>query len=338
MSVRSSGALLFLLAVACAGRQGGRGVQSPFETPSAELARDLAPDLYNRATDARAQADQAGSRKDDEAVEQHRTASELWLGAAIAEAERVQLAERLAELQREEERWAVQLARDQEASAVVATDISRYQARAVALAEAARVAELGSARKTSDEILDAVLTRVQLNLALAEALGAPDEALRKLRGRADALARTRSKSARLAEELLLDTEALIGSLRAQWPAPQAGASTELVETAWMMGFAADKAATGVVVRSERFFTPSGAISTATMKRFRGLLAAFPHGPVACQVAVPEVESAAWTRRVAQLVDRLRRIEDPARVSTGMVATRALPRGTVQCTFAAYRSP
>ena len=112
--------------------------------------------------------------------------------------------------------------------------------------------------------------------------------------------------------------------------------TELVETAWMMGFAADKAATGVVVRSDRFYTTNGAISTATMKRFRGLLAAFPHGPVACQVAVPEAESAAWTRRVAQLVDRLRRIEDPGRVSTGMVATRALSPGTVQCTFAAYR--
>ena len=45
---------------------------------------------------------------------------------------------RRAELQREEEHWGKQLARDQQASAMVARDISRYEARAVALHEAER--------------------------------------------------------------------------------------------------------------------------------------------------------------------------------------------------------
>jgi hypothetical protein len=42
--------------------------------------------------------------------------------------------------------------------------------------------------------------------------------------------------------------------------------------------------------------------------------------------------------VARLVDRFRRLDDPARVSTSMVATELLPAGAVQCTFAAYRAP
>lgn len=327
-----------VFALGCAGQQAARGSDSLFSTPAADLARQLAPDLYQRAEDAWARADQEKGRKDDQVAEDYRTEAQLWLGAATVEAERVQLARRLDELQREEERWAKQLARDQEASAVVAADISRYHARAVALREAERVAALSDAQTTSDATLDAVLTRVRLNLALAEALGAPDAQIRKLRSRADAIARRRPKSPTAAEALLLDTEALIGRMRAQWPSPRPGASTELLETAWVTGFAADRTGTGVVIRSERFFTSGGQVSGATMKRFSGLLAAFPHGPVACQVAVPGLQSRVWSRRVAQLVDRFQRLDDPSRVSTSMVATESLSAGAVQCTFAAYREP
>lgn len=325
-----------VLTVSCGGRQGGSA--SPFETPAAARARELAPDLYNRGRDAWTLADQARARKNDSAARDHRAAAELWLGAAIAEAERLTLIEQLDELQRREERWAMQLARDQEASAVVATDISRYRARAVALAEAERVAALGESRPPSEETLRAVLSRVRFNLALADALGASDEAIGKLRSRAEALARAPSGPADVAEALVLDSEALIGSVRGQWRSPQPGASTELAQTAWMLGFAADRTRAGVVIHSERFFDAAGQISAATMKRFVGLLDGFPHGPVACQVAVPEDRSAAWTRRVVRLVDRLRRIDDPSRVSTSMVDTDALRAGTVQCTFLAYRGP
>lgn len=325
-----------MLFLSCAGRQGGS--DSPLETPGAQRARDLAPDLYNRSRDAWMRADEAAGRKDDAAAKDLRDAAELWLAAAVAEAERLTLRQRLAELHQEEERWAKQLARDQKASAVVATDISRYRARQVALAEAERVAGLAESRTASDEVLDAVVSRVRFNLALADALGASDEALRELRARADALAEMRPRSADVAEALLLDSEALIGSLRARWPTPRPGAGTELVETAWMLGFSADRTSAGVVIRSERFFDGAGQVSTATLKRFIGLLDGFPHGPVACQVAIPEARSAAWTRHVARLVDRLRRIEAPNRVSTSMVDTDALPAGTVRCTFIAYRDP
>jgi hypothetical protein len=258
------------------------------------------------------------------------------LAAAVAEAERVRLDLRRAELQREEERWAKQLARDQEASAVVARDISRYAARAVALEEAERLTTLSEAPTVSDAVLDAILTRVRLNLALAEALGATGVQLSPLRTRAEGIARKRPQFARAAEALLLDTEGLIGRMRAEWSEPRPGASTELVETAWVIGFAADRVGDGVLIRSERFFTSNGNVSSATVKRFHGLLAAFPHGPVACQVAVPELRSRVWARRVAVLVERLRRMDDPGRVSTGMVVTKSLSAGAVQCTFAAYR--
>lgn len=327
-----------MMLASCAAQQSARSTDSLFETPEAQNASELAPDLYQRAEDARARADQPQNRRDETESRDHRTEAELWLSAAVAEAERIQLERRRVELQREEERWARQLARDQEASAVVASDISRYQARRVALLEAERVAALGDSPTTDAATLDAVLTRVRLNLALAEALGATESQLRSVKKRTDAMAQNRPTSANAAEALLLDSEALLGTMRIQWPEPRPGASIELVETAQLTGFAADRTSNGVIVRSERFFDFEGRLSDATVTRFRGLLAAFPHGPVACQVAVPEVQSGAWSRRVATLVDRLRRIEEPSRVSTSMVETASIRAGTVQCTFAAYRQP
>jgi len=320
----------------CAAQQATRAADSLFMSPAAELAREHAPDLYEQAQRAWAEADEAERRKDDPAADDRRTEARLWLAAAATEAERVQLDTRRAELQREEERWGKQLARDQQASAVVARDISRYEARAVALHEAERLSALSERPTLSDATLDALVTRVRLNLALAEALGANDEQLRPLRERVNIIATKRPPSAKAAEALLLRSEALIGEMRAQWPEPRPGASTELIETALVTGFAADRIGTGVVIRSERFFTSGGQVSSATVKRFHGLLAAFPHGPVACQVAVPELRSRVWARRVALLVERLRDMNDPGRVSTGMVVTQSLSAGAVQCTFAAYR--
>ena len=198
----------------CAAQQTTRTSDSLFASPAAELAREHAPDLYDQAQTAWAEADEAQRQKDDQAADDYRTEARLWLTAAVAEAERVQLDRRRAELQREEERWAKRLARDQEASAVVARDISRYEARAVALHEAERLTALSEDPTVSDATLDAILTRVQLNLALAEALGADDEQLQPLRERADVIARRRPHSAKAAEALLLKTEALIGQIRA----------------------------------------------------------------------------------------------------------------------------
>lgn len=327
-----------LLVLACAASQASRGSDSMFTTPAAEQARELAPDLVQRAEDAWSRAGAQKGRKDDTTAEDYRAEAELWLAAAVTEAERIELSRRLDELQREEEQWAKQLARDREASAIVAADISRYQARAVALREAERVAALSESSTTTEATLGAVLTRVRLNLALAEALGASEEPLVALRARASALARKRPRSSKPAEDLLLDTEALLGRMRAEWPSPRSGASTELVEMAWLTGFAADRTATGVVVRSARFFMAGGQVSEATIKRFGGLLAAFPHGPVACQVAVPELQNRGWSRRVAQLVDRFARSDELTRVVTSVVETDALAPGVVQCTFAAYREP
>ena len=138
MKLRS--ALLGVCAVglACAGQQTTRTSDALFGSSAAELAREHAPDLYDQAQTAWTDAEEAQRRKDERAADDLRTEAQLWLAAAVAEAERVQLDRRRAELQREEERWAKQLARDQQASAVVAHDISRYEARAVALEEAER--------------------------------------------------------------------------------------------------------------------------------------------------------------------------------------------------------
>lgn len=338
MTIRVLSVSLTLATLACAARGPVRTDDTLFASAGAELAREQAPDLYGRAKAAEAAAVEARRRKDDRAAEDHQTEARLWLAAAVTEAERVQLEQRRAELQQEEERWATQLARDQEACAIVAQDISRYEARAVALQEANRVAALSEHSAPSDATLDAVLTRVRLNLALAEALGATELQLAPLRERADAMGSRPARSGKGAEGLLLDTEALIGQMRAQWPEPRPGASAELVDTALVTGFLADRLPTGVTVRSERFFHSNGQVSMATVRRFGGLLSAFPHGPVVCQVSVPELRSRVWVQRVAQLVQRLQDVDESKRVSVGMVAHDALRAGAVQCTFAAYLEP
>lgn len=338
MTSRPALVLLCFAIGACAGSQAARTSDLLFSSPEADLAREHAPDLYVRAELASARAQEATRNEDESAADDHRTESRLWLAAAVAEAERVQLERGRAELQGQEEGWAKQLARDQRASASVARDISRHEANAIALREAKRLAALTESTTVSEATLDAVLTRVRLNLALAEALGATDEQLRPLRERTDRAARRRPSAARVAESLLVESERLIGKTRADWPEPRPGAATELVETASVAGFAADRLGSAVLIRSRRFFTPKGQVSDATVGRFIGLLDAFPHGPVACQVAVPERSSGGWSQRVARLVERFGRIDDPGRVSTSIVATDALSAGTVQCTFAAYREP
>jgi hypothetical protein len=323
--------------LACGAHQETQTLDSFFADSSAEVARALAPDLYEQAQAAWAEADEARRRRSDRAVEDYRTETRLWLAAAVAEAERVQLDRARAELRREEERWAKQLARDQEASAVVASDISLLEARAVALRDAERVARLRDGQTAREVPWEAILTRARLNLALAVALGATEEQVRGLRERADEIARKRPRSARVAEALLRDTEILMGDMRAKSPSPQPGSSIELVETARVTGFAADRTDSGVVIRSERFFASGGQVSAATVQRFQGLLGAFPHGPVACQIAVPELQSGVWSRRAAGLVEHLQ-AHDSTRVSTSMMVTGTLGAGTVQCTFLAYRDP
>ncbi len=320
---------------ACAGQQTPPRSDGLFASPAAERARELAPDLHRNAEIAWSAAGEAQRHGDSQAADDFRTEARLWLAGAATEGERVEIDRRRIELQAEEERWAKQLARDQAAAGVVAQDISRYEARAVALKEAERLT-LASDGGSTEEIVAALLTRVRLNLALAEALGAEEGEVTPREERADVIERRYPKSAKRAEALLLETEALIGAMRAQWPEPLPGAAAELVETALVTGFSADRTNTGVIVRSERFFAASGQVSSATVKRFHGLLQAFPHGPVACQVAVPELRTRVWARRVASLVERFGRMDDPSRVSTGMVVTEAFGAGTVQCTFAAYR--
>jgi hypothetical protein len=338
---RVSWLLLIIVAAAvsgCAAQQSARTSDALFGSPVAALARDHAPDLYAQAEIAWEKAEAALRRNDQDAADEHLTAAHLWLAAGAVEAERIRLDRELASLQLEEERWARQLGRDQEASAQVARDISRYEARAVALREAERISATDGSSVVSGATLDAVLARVRFNLTLAEALGAPDARLLSLRARVETIAEKRSESARSVEALLLGSEELLGEIRADWPAPRPGSSTELVESAVVLGFVADRAGTGVVIRSDRFFSSSGRVSDATVKRFHGLVAAFPHGPVACQVAVPELGDDAGARRAALLVARLRSMDDPARVSASMVTTDLLSPGAVQCTFAAYTEP
>ncbi len=330
-------ALFACILAGCAARQDTRASDSLFASPEAELARQHAPDLYAEAELASNEAEEARRRKDDRAAEDLRTEARLWLAAAVAESERIQLERYREELEREEERWAKQLARDQEASAVVAADIARYRAKKIALEEAERISETSATAPVTGPTLDALTTRVQLNLALAKALGASDDQVGPLRDRTEAMTTRGTASAQRAEALLLQSEALLGQMRAKWPAPTPGASTELVELATALGFRADQTALGVLVRSERFFEPSGSVARSPLNGLRTLVEGFPHGPVGCQVAVPN-ESRAWERRVAQLAESFDRLDARGRISTSMVVTQSLTAGTVQCAFAVYRQP
>ena len=90
---------------ACAAQQTPSALDTLFESPAAELAKERAPDLHRNAEIAWFAADQAEREGAEQAADDLRTEARLWLAAAAAEAERVELDRRRMELQAEEERW-----------------------------------------------------------------------------------------------------------------------------------------------------------------------------------------------------------------------------------------
>ena len=238
----------------------------------------LAPDLYTNAKLAFAAADEAARDDHDRKAEDLRTEGRLWLAAAVTEAERVQLDQKRLELQEQEEKWGQQLARDRAATEELAREIALQEARALALEEAERLSAARREETGSAELFDALMFRLRTELAVARAFGAPEAELNALEQERAELQRSSRKSARAAEALLAEASALVGRMRATAASPGPGASTELVQTAQISGFEADQDATGTVVRSDRFVSASGNVSTDKLGRMRALLEAFPHGP------------------------------------------------------------
>lgn len=326
-------ALLGFLLAACGAQQTKQTSELLFDSAAADQAREHAPDLYANAKAAWSEYEKATAEGREDASEL-RTVARLWFAAAVTEAERVELERRRLVVQQKEERWGKQLARDRDAAAEVARQIALREARQIALKEAALLSSRDEP-PASEEVFEALLTRFRFELALARALGAPSREVEQLQREAAALDDSPWKSAAAADRLLSRASALVGETRKATALPRPGAAPELVEAAEVSGFSANQTRSGVIVRSDAFFRPDGAISMRPVQRMRTLVDSFPHGPVVCQIVVPNPESRAWSRRSQKLAEVLTITEDAARVSAQPIPSSALPPGTTQCTFVGY---
>jgi hypothetical protein len=227
MRPRSLAALvLCALTAACARAPAVAPVADALDARRTARAAELAPDLYGRALRARREAASAGERA---ARENANARAELWMEAALVEAERIE-AQRAASaaeartLQAEARRVAAQREREQ-----LERELALAEAGRIARARAERMLAGGALAEAAQHGDDAALAaatafaleRASLLLAAARALGLDDASAAPLTSRLASLTAQAASRARLraALALLEALERALGSARAARPGP-----------------------------------------------------------------------------------------------------------------------
>ncbi len=329
--------------VGCASRNTSPSAQWLFDSPQAGSAATKVPDLFAEAKEAALESDRAVLQGDVVAAADRRTQSRLLLTAAIVEAERLDLDAQRLDLAAQEEAAHRQLAAHQAARVELANEIARDKAAAIALREAIAAHELAERRergarqrqRRSDLVKarDVLISGVRLDLAAAEALGAPADRLAPLWRRADTLASTRNIRLSEIERLNGEVYSLLGELRAS-AQPSFAMTASLMRAAEARGFTADRLQRGVVVTADSLFATSGRVNGFRARRLSELMQAFPHGPVQCSVLTDQ--SAVWKRRANSLRNYLRKSGvSPSRLSVESIPADAKTPPPTRCTFIAY---
>lgn len=338
--------LLLLGVLTCLSCAGARrhNPQWLFDSPRAAAAEALAPDLFAAAKEAARLAEQQTRRGDTIAAADRRTQSRLLLAAAVVEAERIELEDQRLRLLQEEQDAQDQLEAHQQARIAVSDDIARHKARAIALQEAQRAHQLAESqargirtppKQALSRARAALIERLTLDLAAAEALGAPADKLRTLAARRDELATTTPVRLGEIEHLINQVSALLGQVRSAALQPTFGMTAALMRSAAERGFRVDRLQRGVVVTVERLFSANGRLNTFRVRRLSDLLLAFPHGAVQCGLLVRTV-TPSWVHRARLLDNQLRRSGVPeGRVIIEPVPADSAAAVPARCTFVAY---
>jgi len=298
---RAGRCLAFVLALmlgACGGspaipREAHEATQAERERRAAELA----PDLYAKAQEAQARAEQAsGDAQDDLEL-----TAELWLEAACEEADRIVLERKRRGHEARIE--TAQLARagvDKQRLEIEAT-IRREQAARIAHTEAVKMLALAAtderARRAGDtahaEIAAWLVSRAELTLAAARAIGLPEPAAAEV---AAAITRARKPKATLedAQGALATAERAIGRARALRGPVTEDERAALLEMARERSLSATRDARGVVLDLRSAFAPGTAkLSASGRAQLAHLLAiarAHPHGPIHIEASRARAEA------------------------------------------------
>jgi hypothetical protein len=164
-------------------------LDAAFAGDAAKRARTLAPDLYAEADRARHEASRA---KGPAARREHEETAHLFLAAAVAEGERIDLDRERARLDAEVERLVAARVEHERARLAAEAQLGRRDAARAARVESASVLDprayegttrSRAEREQADRAAAAfVLDRAELLLAAATALGLPDETRVEARG------------------------------------------------------------------------------------------------------------------------------------------------------------
>lgn len=317
MSRRYSGILPvgLLIVVGCGASFGAAGtVGEGLTKEELERAKNHAPDLVSAAEDELASANRASEAGDDEGSDHHRTYARLIMSAAVAEADRIEVAEVRAQTERELLTVESSLAGDAQRTTQLEQEITRLEAQVVAartVREMRALAAEDEARRYRARESEQARLRTEAATIVARQSELLLVAIELLAGeRAESLdvpakmsevqavlsearrAAVPQESLGLAQRAYAMAQALAGRVRsALADAPSLDETRSLMNAAVRAGFAAELQDDAVILKFD-----STTLAPRDRARLQGLLSAHPFGPVQVVVAATSRGTAMSTSR------------------------------------------
>lgn len=278
-----------------------------------EEARVSAPDLVAAAYRAADEAERAFERGDLDASADHATRARLEAIAALAEHERALAEHERASLESETTLLEERAVQDETATRAIEAEIARTRAARAAREELQRALELAErdeahpVRRARVSIVDdaemrraalAIRERARLLAAAASAMGAETIVLARAEELAGLSAGTSSprQALELAEQAHEAARDALASARRTRPAPTREEIASLLEAARESGLSVMRFERGLGVEVGPVFRGSTSQplpgSERRLARIASLLRMHPHGPIAIEVDVPGMGTAA----------------------------------------------
>ena len=257
------------------------------QSDSTEAARTMAPDLYARAEKAYADAEIAKAKGSQAKADDLNKEGRLWLAAAVAESERLQIEEERLRLERAQDRSYTEANQEKAATDLRIQRRARERAAAIATQEADNALALADARADAKwdraslrKAKTGLLNRADLNLSAAQALGATTSHINEARSLLAKLRKIRTLETRKAQQMLWRSESLLAEARARKAQPDPELATQLMKEAIVRKYQTESDEFGVAVWDKRSID-RGNVDRERVLRLSKMLAMYPHGSMYC---------------------------------------------------------